>query len=358
MLTYMSVHKTRLLWCPSAERSLIIDPYTAGFCFNVTLQYIITLFFREQFRPEYLKVVIMRSVFSCPMLCLSATVTGKVLDDVLQILQFGESDIEVISRLPNRPNIYLEIVHKKSYDMENDLLWLVDELRKEGQNFPKTLLFSETINSISKIYQFIMSELMLDAFIGGVKLEEGEHRTRLVSTYYSEMSDELRDFTHETFPKPQSNIRLLISTIAFGLGVEITDIRRVIHWGHSSSVLSHWQQVGRAGRDGHKAIAIWYPQSVKGEDKDFFAGLKKNEDKCIREEFLRYFVLPSSDLSLFKEFSDRETCDKSCDDCSCMLCECCNHCKSKCKCHSCDDCSCILCKHCNCCKSKCNCQTN
>ena len=52
---------------------------------------------------------------------------------------------------------------------------------------------------------------------------------RLLSLFHGQVGPELLDYTVTTFPKPDSNLRLLISTIAFGMGVEIKDIRRVIH---------------------------------------------------------------------------------------------------------------------------------
>ena len=58
-----------------------------------------------------------------------------------------------------------------------------------------------------------------------------------------------------------------MATIAFGMGVEVHDIRQVVHWGRVSSLMSYWQEVGRAGRDGTPARAVWYcTSSAAGND--------------------------------------------------------------------------------------------
>ena len=59
----------------------------------------------------------------------------------------------------------------------------------------------------------------------------------------------------ENFVKEESTIRLTICTVVFGLGVNIPDVRFVVHQGECDSALQYWQEVGRAGRNGNKAKA-------------------------------------------------------------------------------------------------------
>ena len=71
-----------------------------------------------------------------------------------------------------------------------------------------------------------------------------------------------------TFSTIDSSLRLVIATSAFGLGIDISDIRRVIHWGLPSSIEEYVQEAGRAGRDGHISHAILYEGHVgKSLDK-------------------------------------------------------------------------------------------
>ncbi|XP_052777014.1 uncharacterized protein LOC128214541 [Mya arenaria] len=62
----------------------------------------------------------------------------------------------------------------------------------------------------------------------------------------------------EEFSSSESKTRFLISTIAFGIGINIADRRYVFHWGAPKTIEDYWQEVGRAWRDGHPAKAIMY----------------------------------------------------------------------------------------------------
>ena len=74
------------------------------------------------------------------------------------------------------------------------------------------------------------------------------------------------------FSTIDSSLRLVFATSAFGLGIDISDIRRVIHWRLPSSIEEYVQEAGRAGRDGHISHAILYEGHVG-----------KSLDKCIKD---------------------------------------------------------------------------
>ena len=57
---------------------------------------------------------------SVPCLALSATVNMKVLADIKDVLKLHDDELNVIALLPDRPDIFLEVVHQKSYDIERD----------------------------------------------------------------------------------------------------------------------------------------------------------------------------------------------------------------------------------------------
>ena len=65
--------------------------------------------------------------------------------------------------------------------------------------------------------------------------------TCMISMYHAHISNDLQQHVLEHFRQPNSMIRLLICTIAFGTGVEIGDVKRVIHWGKVQSLLVFWQ---------------------------------------------------------------------------------------------------------------------
>ncbi len=60
------------------------------------------------------------------------------------------------------------------------------------------------------------------------------------------------------FTKPNGTLCVVVATIAFGMGVDAPNIRRVIHWGPSRSIEAYVQESGRCGRDGLNAVAELY----------------------------------------------------------------------------------------------------
>ena len=75
-----------------------------------------------------------------------------------------------------------------------------------------------------------------------------------------------------------SNCRVIIATVAFSLGIDIPDIQYVLHWG-PSNLITYWQEVGRAGRDGRKSNAILfvpkYSFNISKVEQDLYDVVKK-----------------------------------------------------------------------------------
>ena len=246
-----------------------------------------------------------------------------ILKSVKTVLKLKELEVMMVSILPDRPNIFLDVVQRVTHDFEHDLVWLVDGLRNHKQKYPKSIIFANSIRCVGEIFEFFRSSLGRDGFVSGV---------RTYSMYHGQIGKELQEFTLHNFKQGDTKLRVIISTIAFGMGVEVPDIRQVVHWGRSKSILTHWQEVGRGGRDGQPCTAIWYPQSCAGNDRQIFDAMKSNTDKCIRRIILSSLVLPGMDTSYLTKMDARISCSKNCDNCSCALCMCCSHCKTKCVC--------------------------
>lgn len=250
-----------------------------------------------------------------PCLGLSATVTTKVLKDVKHALKLQDDDVTIVSVLPNRHNIFLDVRHQASYDHEDDLQWVAEELGEKQEQFPKTIIFAQTIRQVVDIYEELKTTLDSKAYLEG----DSDVSKRLISMYHGQIGSKLQEYTLQNFRNENSVLRLLISTIAFGMGVEIPDIRQVIHYGKTLSMLCYWQEVGRSGRDGEPAKAIWYPKSTAGEDHELFQKLKTDQSLCVRKTVLQHFVPPNMDISFLESMDQR---DKG------QLRSCCSHCRN------------------------------
>ena len=153
---------------------------------------------------------------------------------------------------------------------------------------------------------------------------------RLVEMYHRNIDVDSSTRITTEFKKSNSIIRCLISTVAFGMGVQINDVRVVIHWGAPKNVLRYWQEVGRAGRDGRRAFAICYayPQLFdKRRTDDSVRSIKTEE--YIRLQILKSLFVPGMRGSL----TQKEGCNTLCTGkCSCQKCLCCTACFKTCTC--------------------------
>ena len=112
--------------------------------------------------------------------------------------------------------------------------------------------------------------------------------------------------------KIDGNLRVVIGTIAFGMGLDCPDVRHIIHWGPSADIESYIQETGRAGRDGYLSRAVLYHSAADYRfSSNAMVNYCKNTTECNRK-------------LLFNEFDEFEDELAS----PCTLCLCCDVCKS------------------------------
>jgi len=127
--------------------------------------------------------------------------------------------------------------------IETELEWIAKTMKEEGASMEKTLLYTTTENQMHEVADFLIHQ---------------SKNTGIVTTYFSNLGERSKKIVLKEFRKSSSRYRVLVSTIAFGMGVNIPDIRTVIHWGPPKNALAYWQEVGRGGRDQKPCTAIMY----------------------------------------------------------------------------------------------------
>ena len=128
--------------------------------------------------------------------------------------------------------------------------------------------------------------------------------------------------------------RIMICTVAFGLGINIPDVRYIFHWGSSTTLLSYWQEVGRAARDGQPGAATLFPCNTRPKpDASMIDFLDKVEGgACMRITVLEGLSFKGMDLAHLEELQRRPVCSNQCTECTCPRCQCCCICKGQCPC--------------------------
>ena len=119
--------------------------------------------------------------------------------------------------------------------------------------------------------------------------------TRMVDLYYADARAEDKRRILAEFRKEDTHLRCVFATIAFGLGVEIKDVRKVIHWGAPRDTLGYWQEVGRCGRDTKPSEAhlYVYPGSLNKArvSQDMIDFCRLPCTSCLREYILKFLFV-------------------------------------------------------------------
>ena len=180
-----------------------------------------------------------------------------------------------------------------------------------------------SVDQIGTIFTRAMRVLGDDAYVG-------QHNSRLVDVFYADSPEPDKARVLTTFTETDSVIRLLICSIAFGLGVNISNIRNVIIWGIPDTPLTLWQEIGRAGRDGKPSTAHLCKLSTSHQKMKAILDC----GDCIRLGILNCLMLPQFDTTPLKAIKNKKKCnERNCaDTCSCQYCLCCSVCQEKCQC--------------------------
>ena len=193
----------------------------------------------HDFRPDYLRLGTVIEILGHPTtLALTATASPLVRDEIIQRLKMREP--RVIVRGFDRPNIWLGVeTFYEQKEKHEALLKSVDAVDKPGIIYVATRKRAEEI-----------SKLLCDK---GIKAAH-DHAGMKAGDREQVQTDFMQD-----------RIEVIVATTAFGMGVDKPNVRFVFHHDLSDAVDSYYQEIGRGGRDGEKAVATLFycPDDLK-----------------------------------------------------------------------------------------------
>lgn len=249
----------------------------------------------HDFRPDYRQLAALRELYPrVPLLALTATATDAVRRDIARQLSLGGGRLFVASF--NRPNLTYAVIPKRA--AAATVINLVRERRDES-----VIVYCSSRQKTEG--------LAADLRAVGVMAE----------AYHAGLPSAERHAVQERFIR--DDCRVVVATIAFGMGIDKPDVRLVIHHDLPKSVEGYYQETGRAGRDGlpsacvllfsagDRAKQMWFVNQMEEleERRHAIARLGQVMDFCTTQNCRRRFL-----LEYFGESCSIDNCD-GCDVC-------------------------------------------
>jgi ATP-dependent DNA helicase RecQ len=141
---------------------------------------------------------------------------------------------------------------KESTDYEVALKWLIDHIKKKGQNSKKTIVYCSSIDKVSETFMTLKDSLGLHAYLYQIK----HPQNILVEMFHKSTYQDSKDRIISEVKSNNSTIRCLVATVALGMGLDIRDVDLIVHVSCPKSALSYWQEAGRCARDGRNGFSL------------------------------------------------------------------------------------------------------
>lgn len=218
-----------------------------------------------------------------PVVALSATITHSIFKEVVGCLHLR--DVSTIALSPQRNNITCcvrEHIPVREFGAE-----IASDLSKERREYPKTIIFCRNYKHCYQLYGTIR-ECMKENFTDPPHSRD-LHNFRLVDMFTRGSLPTMNEKVLTSFKCVGSRLRIVIATVAFGMGVDCPDVRQIMHYGAPSLIEEYVQEIGRAGRDQLQSKAILLYKSSKYVGKEMKA-YGENTTICRRTLLFQNFL--------------------------------------------------------------------
>ena len=249
-------------------------------------------------------------------MALTATAMFSTRRLILKSLEM--SNCHMITKLPKQLNITYQVVTTNATGISILVAPLLEELRSSGAGTDKTIVYCRSYRDIVDIYRALILGLGDELVV----TQSPEQKGRLVEKYDACTESGLKSKIVNSFVKPDSILRVVVATTAFGMGIDSPNVRRVIHWGPPESIAMYVQQVGRCGRDKGQSKAILYigQDTRLNTADDQMLEYCKRVDKCRRIMLLEPFQEPRLS-NIARPHFDHLCCDVCHHQCQCGTCK-------------------------------------
>jgi ATP-dependent DNA helicase RecQ len=234
----------------------------------------------HDFRPDYLGLSLIPEMFpDVPIAAFTATATRRVQEDIIH--KIGLRKPHIVRASFNRPNLFYEVKAKSRIELQI-LEFLRDRPGESG------IIYRTTRDSVMETAGFLKTK--------GIA----------ALPYHAGLSANERTMNQEAFNRDE--VQVIVATIAFGMGIDKSNLRFIIHADLPKNIEGYYQETGRAGRDGEPAHCLlffrrgdipkirYFINEITDDSERFIAIEKLNQivgfathNVCRRRQLLRFF---------------------------------------------------------------------
>jgi ATP-dependent DNA helicase RecQ len=156
-------------------------------------------------------------------------------------------------------------------------------------DFPVTIVYVESLEALGYFYQFLNYELKDQQFVG-----EAIPENRIFAQYRKDYTETMKQHIIFEIKREVSKIRLILATVALGMGLDALRITRIIHCRPLTTLEKYFQEIGRAGRKGQKAtdLLLYNNNDIAKNRKGLSNAMSqicRNTESYLRLHIMKYF---------------------------------------------------------------------
>ena len=185
------------------------------------------------------------------------------------------TNAKLIRHSPDKKNVSYHV--QKAVDLDETFQWMLNLVSSPVTEIPKSIIYCRSLKDCGEIYSLFEAA--------------ANSEMPIVTIYHSKTPEHIKQKVVSSLLEENRNCRIAIAKSALGMGVNIPNIRQILHYGAPPDLESYLQEVGRGGRDGKpcKATLYYRPFHLAHCDEHMRNFLKNTEGKCRREILMNYF---------------------------------------------------------------------